>query len=164
MISRLSRIPHLQIRRARESEAAQLSALAIAAKRRWNYSDLQIEMWRAELEISAFAVAMRPTFVAEVDGRIVGFYSLMAAPGEWELDNLWVLPDFNRQGIGRTLLEHAKIVAADGGAVDIAIDADPNAESFYLACGAQRVAVVAAPIRGDPDRVRPQLNLPVRKI
>lgn len=43
----------------------------------------------------------------------------------------------------------------------ITIDADPNAEAFYLACGVIRVGHVAAPIFADPSRVRPQLSLPI---
>jgi len=39
----------------------------------------------------------------------------------------------------------------------VTVDADPNAESFYLACGADRCGEVPAPIRGEPGRVRPQL-------
>lgn len=37
------------------------------------------------------------------------------------------------------------------------VDADPNAESFYLESGAVRRGVVPAPIPGEPERVRPQL-------
>jgi hypothetical protein len=36
------------------------------------------------------------------------------------------------------------------------VDADPHAERFYLACGAVSIGTVAAPIAGQPDRVRPQ--------
>jgi hypothetical protein len=39
------------------------------------------------------------------------------------------------------------------------IDADPHAEAFYRACGALRIGGVAAPIDGQPQRVRPQLVL-----
>lgn len=43
------------------------------------------------------------------------------------------------------------------GAVEITVDSDPNAEAFYLACGASRRGKVPAPIAGEPHRVRPQL-------
>ena len=80
-------------------------------------------------------------------------------PGQsaWELDNLWVAPEFMRRGIGRSLLRHALGTAARGGAVEVTVDADPNAEAFYVSCGAIRRGEVAAPIRGEPARVRPQL-------
>jgi hypothetical protein len=46
-----------------------------------------------------------------------------------------------------------------GGASGLLIDADPNAELFYIACGATRFGEIPAPITGQPDRVRPQLEL-----
>jgi hypothetical protein len=51
-------------------------------------------------------------------------------------------------------------VAVAGGNA-LAIDADPNAEAFYLAKGARRIGEIAAPIEGHPDRVRPQMLLPI---
>ena len=66
-----------------------------------------------------------------------------------------------RHGIGRALLAHAVNTARFAGASSIIIDADPNAEPFYVACGAVRRGIVAAPVVGDPARVRPQLSLRV---
>ena len=43
----------------------------------------------------------------------------------------------------------------------LTIDADPNAELFYLAYGAIRTGTIAAPIEGVPDRVRSQLHFRV---
>ena len=42
---------------------------------------------------------------------------------------------------------------------EIVIDADPNAENFYVHCGATVTGVVPAPIEGQPGRTRPQLRL-----
>ena len=60
------------------------------------------------------------------------------------------------QGHGRELLAHALRTAAEGGATILTVDADPNAESFYLASGAKRTGTVPAPIAGQANRVRPQ--------
>ena len=147
----------MNIRPAVESEAAALSVLVMRAKAHWKYSTEALEQWRSELAVSPANVRERPTFVAVVGAEIVGFYSLRTSRLAWELDNLWVLPKFMRQGIGRALLRHALATAARGGANEITVDADPNAESFYLECGAIRRGEVPAPIPGQPDRVRPQL-------
>jgi GNAT superfamily N-acetyltransferase len=93
-----------------------------------------------------------------VDGRVAGFYTLVPAPRDWELDNLWVHPRWMAQGIGRALLRHALEAARSGGASRVRVDSDPNAEPFYLACGALRTGSVPAPIPGDPGRARPQLE------
>ena len=56
-----------------------------------------------------------------------------------------------RQGLGRRLLAHAARVARLAGAREIAIEADPQAEPFYLAQGAVRVGARAAPFPANPD-------------
>jgi len=61
------------------------------------------------------------------------------------------------RGVGRLLLIHALEAAARGGAAEVTVDADPHAESFYLECGAVRQGDIAAPVAGQPTRVRPQL-------
>jgi len=151
----------MRIRRARLTEASVLSALALGAKQHWGYLPEEIERWRHLLAISADDIAANPTFVAELENEIVGFYSLVPSAEACELDHLWVSPQFARRGIGRALLAHAVNVACLAGASSIAIDADPNAEPFYVACGAVRQGVVSAPIAGDPTRARPQLFLRV---
>ena len=147
----------MNIRAAVETEAQVLSALAMRAKAHWGYSAEQLERWRAELAVSPSDVRERPTFIAMTGAEVAGFYSLRSSQPAWELDNLWVLPEFMHQGIGRALLAHALATAARGGASEVVVDADPNAESFYLECGAIRRGDVPAPIPDQSQRVRPQL-------
>ena len=154
----------VNIRRARAGEARALSMLALESKQHWGYSPLDIERWRADLGISSDEIEAQPTFVAEVEGAIAGFYSLIPAAHAWILEHFWVAPQFNRKGIGRTLLKHAYDRARAEGASAIAIDADPNAEPFYVACGAVREGTVAAPIADDPGRRRPQLVLRIETV
>jgi GNAT superfamily N-acetyltransferase len=149
----------MHIRRAVAQDAEELSALALRSKAYWGYADEQLETWRSSLEVSGQSVLAHPTFVGEIDGYIVGFYSLVPSAAAWELDNLWVAPEHMNHGVGRALVADAVRTAAAGGAGSIMIDADPNAEPFYLTCGAKRIGEVAAPIAGQPSRVRPQLTL-----
>ena len=60
------------------------------------------------------------------------------------------------------LAAHALETAARGGAASVSVDGDPNAERFYLACGAERRGEIAAPIPGEPGRVRPQFAFALR--
>jgi GNAT superfamily N-acetyltransferase len=147
----------MHIRRARESEAADLSALAIASKAYWPYRAEQIEAWRSDLTISSEMIASFHTYVAEVESNIAGFFLLIPVSPHWILEHFWVSPASMGRGIGRALISHAIKLAADAGVAALAIDADPYAEDFYLAFGAQRVGKISAPIEGAPDRVRPQL-------
>jgi len=152
----------MRIRRALESEASALSALALEAKQYWPYSPEDIERWRPLLAVTAADIAANPTFVAELDGAVVGFYLLVPEAKAWVLEHLWVSPAVARRGIGKALVTHAVTTARRAGASSIVIDADPNAEPFYVACGGVREGVIAAPIEGNPARVRPQLSLTVR--
>jgi GNAT superfamily N-acetyltransferase len=153
----------MHIRQARASEAPGLSALALAAKHHWGYAAEDIERWRPLLTITQADLVSRPAFVAEIASGVAGFYALVPSGVTWGLEHLWVSPQFTRRGIGRALLAHAANTARAGGATSIAIDADPNAELFYRACGAVCVGSVAAPIASDPARIRPQLSLQVIK-
>lgn len=137
-------------------EAPALTALAFAAKAHWGYPSDVMESWRSELRITPDALA-RPHGVACIDARPAGFYTLVPAARDWELDNLWVDPRFMEQGIGRALVRHALDAARAGGAACVLVDSDPHAERFYLACGARRAGARPAPIPGEPGRVRPQL-------
>jgi len=149
----------MQIRPARASDASTLSTVAVAAKQLWGYSPEDIERWRPQLTVSAAEITSHPTFVAELNSEVAGFYMLLPQQRAWVLEHFWIAPQFVRRGIGRALLAHAANTARLGGASTLAIDADPNAEEFYLACGAIREGSVAAPTTSDPARIRPQLSL-----
>ena len=54
----------------------------------------------------------RPMIVAEKDGVLCGYYSLLIQEnGACELNNLAVLPQYRHSGIGRQLLEHSFALA-----------------------------------------------------
>lgn len=150
---------HMNIRAARPEEAAVLGAIACAAKASWGYTTGQLEAWRAELYPGAESIRARPTCVAEHEGQLAGFYQLDMASQPVELGHFWVHPRFMRRGVGRAMLAHAMQYLATRGLEPLHIDSDPHAEPFYAALGAVRIGALAAPIEGQPGRVRPQLRL-----
>ncbi|MFN7571426.1 MAG: GNAT family N-acetyltransferase [Betaproteobacteria bacterium] len=149
----------VRIRAAQPSETGALTELALAAKAAWGYDSAQLAAWRPLLAVTAQQLTEQPAYVAEDRDERLGFYSLHLANARWELDNLWVAPAWMQLGVGRLLLAHAVRVARSRGATELRIDADPNAEPFYLRCGAERHSTVPAPISRQPARVRPQLVL-----
>ena len=148
----------MELRSARVEEAGALAELAWAAKASWGYAPAQLERWREGLSPSGASIAAQPTFVAEVDQRLAGFCQLELQARPVELEHLWVHPRFTGQGVGRALLVRCLRDLAALGVEALHVDSDPNAEPFYVACGAVRVGEVAAPIEGHPGRVRPQLR------
>lgn len=137
----------MRFRKARPDEAESLTRLAMEAKAHWGYRAEQLEAWRPSLAATAEQLRSQPAFVLEADS-VVGFYSLRVVDGACELDNLWVAPSEVGRGHGRELLAHAVNMARSMGLREIVIDADPNAEKFYVHCGAVVTGVVPAPIEG----------------
>ncbi|KAA3640753.1 MAG: GNAT family N-acetyltransferase [Proteobacteria bacterium] len=151
----------MKIRGAKVEEYELLSSIALKSKAHWGYSSQDLARWEQDLTVTAASVAKQPTFIAQIDGDVAGFFQLSIASGVPELEHFWVRPGFMGEGVGRALLGHALREVANRGYDELFIDADPNAEDFYVACGAERVAVKAAPIIGQIQRVRPQLVLSV---
>ena len=151
----------MNIRHARHSESEELSALAISAKAVWGYSAQQLALWSGALRISPESIASEPTFVAEEKSRLVGVAQLATSDRPWGIECLWIHPAVIRRGVGSLLMRHVLTHARANGQSELRIDSDPHAEAFYLRLGAHRVGEVAAPIEGEPHRMRPQLALRV---
>ena len=103
-----------------------------------------MEKWRNLLTITPEFIVTNETFVAVIQGQLVGFHALHEAAEELRLEHLWILPEQMRKGIGRALFRHAVERAATMGALRLTIEADPNAEAFYRHMGAERVGSVAS--------------------
>lgn len=148
-----------RLRPARPGEAALLSDLALRSKGHWGYDAAFLEACRDELTLRDDELARRRTTVAELDDAVVGFGTLEGEPPDGELGMLFVDPAAIGRGVGRALLDRLLDQARAEGFTVLTIDADPNAEAFYLAHGAVRVAAV--PSASIPGRVLPQLELGV---
>jgi len=128
----------LNIRPAVASDSETLSDLAYRSKAYWGYATDFMEACREELSVSVTDIANpeRSYFVAELRDVVVGFYALeRLSASESELEAMFVAPQHIGQGIGRRLIEHAKIHARQNGAASLLIQGDPNAMSFYRAAG-----------------------------
>jgi GNAT superfamily N-acetyltransferase len=131
---------------ATPDDADALTRIAFAAKRYWGYPESWIQHWRDSLTITPEFVRNNGVYAAISGGRPCAFYALTGAGSE--LEHLWVSPGWIGSGVGRLLLEHAMREAARRGASAVAIEADPNAEGFYLRMGARRVGENVYEIEG----------------
>src|SRR4051794_1308616 len=106
-------------------------------------SSMHHPMYRAQLaahpdaiELPADQITSGLVRVAEEDGVIVGFAVLLERFGDaCELDGLFVEPQRMRAGVGRRLMEDAKRIARERGAMRIDVVANPQATAFYEAVG-----------------------------
>lgn len=149
------------IRRARASEFETLSDIAYESKAHWGYTREFMLACREELTITAAYILEHLVCVLEWGHEPVGFYSLeKCSESRVELGHLFVIPDQIGRGRGRALIFHALAEAKHMGFETLIIQADPNAEAFYLECGAStRGSRASASI---PDRVLPLLEIRVQ--
>jgi GNAT superfamily N-acetyltransferase len=144
------------IRRARADDAPALERLAVASKRHWGYDAAFMERVRPALVPPREYLGNDLVFVAETsDGAAVGFYGFKRREGEVFLEDMWVEPGRIGTGLGRMLWNHAVETARSAGYRSFEIESDPNAEPFYLHCGAQRAGEMISPATG---RVVPLLR------
>ena len=146
----------IEIVRAVTSDAAELTEIAHAAKRHWGYPERWIEAWSDVLTITPKFIAQDETYVARSDASVSGFYAFIWQEGNLRLEHCWVVPRKMRRGIGRALFSHAVMRASELGYRSFEIEADPNAEGFYLAMGARRISQVVTTTLG-VERVLPLL-------
>jgi GNAT superfamily N-acetyltransferase len=149
------------IRLARPIESEALSKLAVEARSHWGHDVHDLAALPESVALDWRLFDKRPTYVAELEGEVAGFYQVRFDEGRPLLDHFWVRPADAAAGVGRQLLAHALHEAERRGHDRLHIDAEPHAERFFLGCGAMREGEKPAPITGQPDRVRPQLVLRV---
>lgn len=146
---------------ATASDAVTLSAVARAAKAHWGYPDAWMRTWSDQFEITPEFLTRHWVCVARVEQQPVGFVAIDETLVPPEIVHLWLLPQYQRLGIGRRLVEAAIDEIHLRGMLTLAVESDPNAEGFYLACGATQVGTVPAPMDGAPTRVLPRLQFDV---
>lgn len=150
----------MEIRRAHPTEAATLTAIAVAAKRHWHYAEALMRLWSDSLRVTPARIEQQAIYVATVDDEVIGFYALIptTAPEVYELDDLWIRPDSIGQGIGRQLFAHAAAFARAQGGTTLQLVAEPNALGFYQKMGMSKVGERTSQ---PPGRVLDVMALPL---
>jgi GNAT superfamily N-acetyltransferase len=129
----------VDIRAAVPAEAPLLTEIAMRSKAHWGYSAEFLERCRPVLTVTAEAICLRSVFVATAGTVLLGFYAIADAGDDWELDLLFVEPQWIGTGAGALLLRHALAGAAAKGRRRLVVESDPQAEPFYLRFGGVRV-------------------------
>jgi GNAT superfamily N-acetyltransferase len=144
----------LKIVRAHAFDAPKLTRIALEAKRHWGYPEEWIEIWRDDLYIPPSQITSSETYCGLIDTELAGFYQLRDDRRTAELEHLWILPKFQKQGIGRALFAHAVERARDLCYTRFAITSDPKAAEFYRKMGARKVSTFSTTV-GDVPRKLP---------
>lgn len=100
-------------------------------------------------------------FVAASGSVIHGFSALEDHGDHWMLEHVWIAPESQGRGVGRSLVEYALAVVSAVRPGTVRIAADPFAVPFYHRLGALRVGERAAPMPGAPNRTLALLSFDV---
>jgi N-acetylglutamate synthase-like GNAT family acetyltransferase len=151
------------IRRAVPEDAATLTQITWRSKAHWGYDEVFMAIARPIMQIQPDNIREYDYVVLETAGQIAGFYSLEAPQGDTiTLENLFIDPDYIGGGFGKKLLHHALANAHNQGYQNLILDADPNAEAFYLKMGATRTGEHESTVL--PGRMLPVMRFDLRQI
>lgn len=140
----------IRLRPVNPEEAGILTQIALAAKRNWGYPERWIEIWTPQLTFTPECFETNEGWVAVDDEEPVGFYTLLVANETASVENLWVLPQYMGQGIGKQLFLHAVAIARERGYKTIQLEADPNALGFYERMGMHQIGERHSEVDGQP--------------
>ena len=94
----------ITIRPAKETEANQLSEIAITAKKHWGYPEAWFELWGNAFEITPDYILSNHVWVADSKSETLGFAAISVNEATAELEHMWVHPNYMRKGVGKTLM------------------------------------------------------------
>lgn len=141
----------IAIRPYAASDAPTLANLFLSSVREIasrDYTASQIREWApARIDELRFGqkCASRPSWVAEVDGRIVGFSDLEP---DGHVDMLYVHPEFQRRGVARALLKHIEEVARAAALRRLYTEASITARPVFEAVGFRTIVPQTVTIHG----------------
>lgn len=136
----------LAIRRAQPSEAMTLTELALRSKAYWGYDEAFMAACREALMVTEKKITQHHVCLASESSDVAGFYCLIVNGASGILDDMFIDPLYIGTGCGRCLWDHMLAKAKEMGVCELTIDADPNAEGFYLKMGAERIGEVESTV------------------
>jgi GNAT superfamily N-acetyltransferase len=126
----------LTIREGTEADFELLRAIAVEAKAHWGYDRAQVAEWASGGDFEPESLRRRLLYVAEEEGRPVGWAALIPRGEVGWLEDLWIEPAWIGRGLGRMLFERVAAEARKRGARRLEWEAEPNAHGFYRHLGA----------------------------
>jgi GNAT superfamily N-acetyltransferase len=123
------------IRSVDPHEGERLREIAIAAKSYWGYDLERVLQWAARGDFSPQGLRAKEVYVAEMQGQVIGWASLMPRDDVFWLDDLWIGPEWMSRKVGSLLFRHVAERAKQGGASRMEWEAEPNALGFYEKMG-----------------------------
>lgn len=136
--------PPLILARPKLADLGHINDLILRSKANWGYDAAFMDACVQELEITPELLGRHMFMTAIILDKTIGIVEVAVDGSEGHLEKLFIDPDAMRCGAGRWLFDWAKKVAMEKGARHLLIEADPDAEGFYIAMGAKRIGSVAS--------------------
>lgn len=147
------------IRPATQEDSSFLTEVSFSSKSYWGYPEEYFEIWKDELTITEEYIANNFVQVLEIEGKIVGYYSVVKleedlqitnfimSKGVW-LEHVFILPVFIGQGLGKKLMQHLVEASTDRQWKELKILTDPHSSDFYKKLGAKYIGEIPSNIPG----------------
>lgn len=148
----------ISVRRVLPEEANVLSKIALTAKAHWGYPERWMEIWTPLLTYSAKYFEENESWAAVLDNKPIAFYTLQVKNGTALIEDLWVLPEYIGQGVGKKLFLHALSPAREMRYKILQLEADPNAFGFYEKMGMHKIGERHSEVDGQP-RILPIMEI-----
>ena len=137
----------LTIRKAKTDEASVLTDIAIKSEAYWGYDPDFMDSFRSIYSVTEKFIDENPTYVAEEDGNILGFYGVSGGGDGVELEYLYVSPEYIGNEIGKLLWDHMDKYCRESNVDRIILVTSPQAVGFYTKQGAVQVGEVESLVR-----------------
>jgi GNAT superfamily N-acetyltransferase len=129
----------VRVRSALPDEGELMREIARASKAYWGYEQDRVDSWVDGLDLSPAGLRGKEFYVAEVDGRVVGWSAIIAQGEVCWLDDLWIGPAYIGHGLGTMLFRHVVARGRALGAARIEVEAERHSVGFYEKMGARYV-------------------------
>ncbi|SFM27421.1 GNAT family N-acetyltransferase [Pelosinus propionicus] len=126
----------LEIRKAVADDSKVLTQISFMSKRYWNYPEQYFEIWKDELTITPSYIQNNIVYLAERDGQVLGYFSLVQVDEGFWLEHIFIMPKCIGKGIGSKLIATLKSKCKELKIDKVNILSDPNAKGFYDKLGA----------------------------
>lgn len=146
----------LIVERAQAGDSGALSDLAARSEAHWGYDAGFMERFRTIYGLSGDFINSNPTFTAQENDRIVGFYALVEGEPVTSLEYFFIEPEYIGKGYGKELWKHMVQSCRKFGIRELDIVTSPQAKAFYTKLGAVQVGEVESLVR--EGRMIPQLR------
>lgn len=146
----------INILQANPEDHLELTHITKSSKALWGYAPDQMQLWDRELTIRPEDFDRQYFFKILDQNKILGYYSFWAdRPEEVHLENLFVLPEYTGQGIGKSLLEDFIHRVQLRGYRSVTLESDPHAVGFYKRAGFREIGRKPSSI---PNRFLPVMQ------